>query len=216
MFITVNQVQLYYVKSGHGPALILLHGNGENHHLFDQLRRELSTRYTVYALDSRRHGLSQEAPVSYNLMMHDVAAFIRRLQLERATVLGFSDGGIVALLLAIHYPTRINKLVVAGANLTPQGLRRSARALFAVSANMSHDPLIQMMRNEPNISLRALKRIQAPTLVLAGSRDLIDRKETLRIAANIPNATLTIVPHANHSSYIRDNAQLLHLVQGFL
>jgi len=216
MQITVNRIQLYYQKRGRGPAIILLHGNGEDHSLFDTLMWRLAPHFTVYAIDSRGHGQSATAPLSYELMTADVSAFINQLQLEQPTILGFSDGGIVALMLAIAHPEQVGRLIVAGANLTPWGLRLPANIGFYAAALVSRDPKLRMMVNAPHIEPQALTAITVPTLVLAGSRDLIRPRETRRIAALIPGAQLQILPGENHSSYIRDNAKLYAAIAPFL
>ena len=217
MFFHHDHLRLYYQKSGHGPAIILLHGNGEDHTLFADLITYLAPHYTVIALDSRDHGQSSATDrLSYDAMTSDVSALITELELARPIILGFSDGGIIALLLAIRHPEQVGALIVAGANLTPQGLRWYSRILFRIAAGHRPSPKLAMMLHEPQITPQMLHRITVPTLVLAGSRDLITRKETFTIANSIQNAELHILPGENHNSYIRDNHKLWHLIRPFL
>ncbi|OAU48248.1 alpha/beta hydrolase, partial [Lacticaseibacillus rhamnosus] len=177
MFFHHDHLKLYYQKSGHGPAIILLHGNGEDHTLFADLITYLAPHYTVIALDSRDHGQSSATDrLSYDAMTSDVSALITELELARPIILGFSDGGIIALLLAIRHPEQVGALIVAGANLTPQGLRWYSRILFRIAAGHRPSPKLAMMLHEPQITPQMLHRITVPTLVLAGSRDLITRK----------------------------------------
>ena len=124
MYIKLGNVNLYYEQSGSGRPLILLHGNGENHHIFDELSRSLSGVYSVYLLDSRRHGKSSKAPVGYGLMTEDVARFIQEMGLEKPALLGFSDGGIIGLKLASQYPDLLSALIAAGPNCNPQGSKK--------------------------------------------------------------------------------------------
>ncbi|KRM71632.1 alpha/beta fold hydrolase [Lacticaseibacillus brantae] len=216
MQITVNQIQLYYEKRGRGPAIILLHGNGEDHTLFETLMWRLAPHFTVYALDSRGHGQSAMAALSYDLMTADVSAFIHQLNLDRPTILGFSDGGIVALMLAIAHPEQVGRLIVAGANLTPTGLKWTANLGFYLAFLFNRDPKLKMMFNAPHINPQDLTKITVPTLVLAGGRDLITPRETHRIVQLIPDAQLLILPGESHSSYIRDNTKLYAAIAPFL
>ena len=124
MHIKVNQIDLFYEKTGQGSPIVLLHGNGEDHTIFDVMTKRLAKDYTVYAIDSRGHGKSDRvAELSYSDMAEDAAAFIRELKLEKPALYGFSDGGIMGLLLAIEYPDMLSKLIVSGANIDPGGIK---------------------------------------------------------------------------------------------
>ena len=119
-----KDVTLYYEKTGQGRPVILLHGNGETHEIFDKLVPELSKDYTVYAIDSRGHGKSTKVKtLDYDIMAEDIAEFIRILKLEKPMLYGFSDGGILGLILAYRYPDLLSKLIISGANLHPDGLK---------------------------------------------------------------------------------------------
>lgn len=121
MEITVNGARLFYIKAGQGSPVVLLHGNNQSHRIFDLLIRQLKRDHTVYALDSRGQGRSEtgDRPLTYGQMARDTAAFIRLLGLRRPALYGFSDGGIVGLLLAIHHPELLSRLAVSGANAQP-------------------------------------------------------------------------------------------------
>ena len=124
MRIAVNGTELYYQVSGRGKPLILLHGNGESGRIFDQIEGSLARDYQVYVVDSRGHGRSgRGVPVDYRLMTEDMAQFIQRLKLDKPAFYGFSDGGIVGLMLAIQHPGLLSCLAVSGANANPQGLK---------------------------------------------------------------------------------------------
>ena len=125
MELTANGVRLHYEVSGRGPAVVLLHGNGANLHFFDALTALLEPLYTVYRLDSRRHGESEKTKeISYDLLAQDTAAFIQALGLSRPALIGSSDGGITGLLLAIGWPGLLSCAVVCGANTHPRKLKR--------------------------------------------------------------------------------------------
>lgn len=217
MFVTVNGIQLYYEVAGQGPAMLLLHGNGEDHTTFDVLAKRLESRYTLYMPDSRGHGQSSPVPhLTYDEMAMDAAAFIRQLGLERPVVLGFSDGGIVALLLACRCPDLVGKLVVCGANRTPKGLRAGTRRAIRLANLLHHSDKLDLMLQQPHITDKMLGAITAPTLVLAGEKDMILPQETRAIARAIPGARLLVLPGEDHGSYVEHSDTVWLAMKPFL
>lgn len=217
MYMKINGLNLYYHKQGTGKPLILLHGNGEDHTIFEQAIQDFSRFYTVYALDSRAHGKSDPVPtLSYAEMAEDVAEFIQALSLDKPYLIGFSDGGVVGLLLAMKHPYLLGKLVVAGANLTPAGIKQPWRSLMALQNQISPDAKLELMLTQPHISGWQLSDIRIPTLVLAGEKDMILPEQTKRIARSIPNAKLMILPGETHSSYVVHSDKLYPAVASFL
>lgn len=217
MYAIVNGLKLFYHKEGSGRPVILLHGNGEDHTIFDVAIRDLARSYTVYALDSRAHGKSDPVPtLTYREMAEDVAAFIRQQGLEKPALVGFSDGGVVALLVALRWPDLPGRLVVAGANMTPAGIKQPWRALMRVQNRISPDPKLDLMLTQPHLAGWQLTGITAPTLVLAGEKDLIDETQTRRIARSIPGAKLLILPGETHGSYVVHSDKLYPAMANFL
>jgi len=227
MMINANGIDLYYELScadrpGVGQPFILLHGNGETHEIFDRLTARLvEAGYAVYAIDSRGHGRSGKDEkiannMSYADMVEDIAAFIRVLELEKPILFGFSDGGIIGLLLASKYPGYLSKLIVSGANLTPKGIKAGWTLLFRVLYFFKRDPKIRMMLTEPDIRENALGEISIPVLVLAGERDVVKEEETRRIHAGISNSTLRILENETHSSYVIHSDKLYGIIEHFL
>lgn len=216
MIIEVNGVSLFYEKRGRGRPLILLHGNGETHKIFDKALSLLSESFTVYAIDSRGHGESS-LPESfhYDDMAEDVRCFIEKLGLEKPVLYGFSDGGIIGLLLAAEYPELLSSLIVSGANTTPYGIRDGWRKFFALLARRVKDPKMDMMLKEPAITSQMLQRISVPTLVLAGSHDMVKRSDTEFIAKSISGSTLRIIKHAGHGSYIVHKKRIAKIILDF-
>jgi len=216
MIIHVNNIDLYYEKTGQGPPLILLHGNGETHRIFRRAMGQFAASHTVYAIDSRGHGRSTRVKeLHYADMAEDVAAFIAALGLEKPCLYGFSDGGIIGLLLAIKYPGLLSKLAASGANITPDGVlagwQRAVRLGYFVTRNCKY----KLMRDEPNITAQELARIETPTLVLAGEKDLIREAHTREFAAAIPGALLRILPGENHGSYVINSPKLYDVLGPF-
>lgn len=217
MFIQLQNVRLFYEKTGSGPAVLLLHGNGEDHTIFNTLVEKLSQTHTVYAIDSRCHGQSSCAmDLSYAAMAKDVEAFIAALGLERPAVCGFSDGGIVGLLVAVRNPGLLSRLIVCGANTNPNGIKWHWLLLFRIIYTLTRSQNYSMMLTQPNISPAALKKVDTPVLVLAGSRDLIRQEHTRQLAENLPNAQLQILPDESHTSYVMNSPKLYPIIAPFL
>lgn len=209
----VNNLDLYYEKAGAGQSLILLHGNGETHGIFDKAIPLLAEHFTVYALDSRGHGQS-DAPAVYHYedMAEDVKCFIEALGPERPILYGFSDGGIIGLLLAAAYPQLLSRMVISGANIVPEGIRTGWLKLFQAINAIVKEPKMDMMLREPQITADMLERTTIPTTVLAGSRDMVKRSHTEYIAAHIPRSTLHILPGEGHGSYILHSTKIARLI----
>jgi len=124
MRVEVNGIGIYYEIAGEGPPVILLHGNGEDCRIFDRLVEELKRTNTVFSIDTRGHGKSD--PVDsfhYSDMVEDIVSFIDSLKIERPILYGFSDGGIVGLMLASKYPDLLSGLIASGPNLTPKDMK---------------------------------------------------------------------------------------------
>ncbi len=217
MNINVNGVNLYYEVYGEGKPIILLHGNSETHEIFDKLIDKLKENYKVYAIDSRCHGKSEDTLViSYKLMRDDIIEFIEKLEINKPILYGFSDGGIVGLLIAIEEPNLLSKLIVSGANINPKGVKDYIYVLAKLYCIFKKDKLIKMMLKEPDIKLEELNKIKTPTVVLAGRKDLIKQKHTKLIADNIPNCTLEIIEKENHGSYIVHSEKIYEILKKYI
>lgn len=198
---------LYYVEKGEGAPLVLLHGNGESHEIFGAQIQDFARVRRVIAPDTPGHGRSPkgEGPFTLRRFAGDLAAFLDGLGIEKADILGFSDGGNIALLFALRYPYRVRKLILAGANLNPFGM--TPGCLFEVARHWARDAVCSpfsekarhsrrlqaLMLFQPRIPARALRRVAAPALVIAGTRDLIRERHTRRIARALPNGRLCLL-----------------------
>jgi len=217
VYIEVNGVTLYYEVSGSGPAILLVHGNGEDHSIFNETAELLRENYTVYALDSRDHGKSSRVKtLGYEAMAEDVAEFARKLKLENPCYCGFSDGGIIGILAAVRYPELFSKLVLCGANAYPQGLKWYWLKLFSLLEAVNHDPKLLMMLKEPQITARELESIPVPVLLLAGERDMVRESHTRYLASKIKDSRLNILPGEGHGSYIVHSRKLYYFIKKFL
>lgn len=213
----VNGVRLHYAQVGEGYPVVLVHGNGEDHHLFDvEIQQLAEAGYCVYAPDSRGHGANTPMDeYHYSDMAEDVAQFISHLGLEKPLLYGHSDGGIIGLLLEMQHPGTLKKLAVSGVNLSPAGIDPGFVEKYTLINQRSPDPLITLMLTEPHIDPASLKSITIPVLVTAGEHDLILPEETQRIASSLPNATLITLPGEDHGSYIMNSEIMGNLLLKF-
>lgn len=208
-FATINGIQLYYEIYGSGEPLIMLHGNGGSINSFKFQIPFFEKYYQVIAIDSRLQGKSGGSPdtISYELMASDFCGLMDFLHIESANVLGWSDGGIDGLLMALNCPDKVKKLAASGANTVPDSTAlypndlKGMRDFIANSGNASDasKALVQMMIDQPNIPYSDLGKIRCPVLVMAGDKDMIRPEHTLKIFQSIPSAFLCIFPDSNHS-----------------
>ena len=211
----VNGIRLFYERTGEGRPLVLLHGNGEDHTIFDEAVEVLSNRFTCYAIDSQGHGQSDEVDeLHYADMASDLLAFLEELDLRDVVLCGYSDGGIVAL-LAAGQTERIGDLVVCGANTHPKGLTRAAYLDIQREHRQAPSIYTAVMLREPHIPASDLRAIHAHTLVVAGSRDIIRESDTRSIAGAIPGAELLILPGEDHGSYIVHSDRISQIILDF-
>ena len=217
MIQKVNGILLFFEKSGSGRPLLLIHGNGEDHEIFDRLVTELEKTYTVYAIDSRGHGKSSDVEeFHYDDMVRDIVSLIEIEKLEKPILYGFSDGGIVGLLLASNYPSLLSKLIISGANSHPTGLKIKWQLLFHFLFLKHKDSKIKLLLTEPNITREMLEKIEIPVLILAGQHDMVKKSDTVFIAKHIRFGELKIVANEDHSSYVVHSEKLYPLLEMFL
>lgn len=216
---------LHVEVRGSGAPLLLIHGNSGDLHFFDRNVPLLAARRRVVAMDCRGQGRSARGagPLTLSRMADDAARVIRVLgggtaaHPEPFDVIGFSDGANVAMLLAVRHPELVRSLVLASGNLDASGLRFSVRwglRMLCPAVAVTPAParlragrleLLRLMLDPPGITMRDLRSISAPTLVLAGQRDLIRRRHTRMLAGSIPHARLVIVRGGSHT-VLRDRA----------
>ena len=201
----------YYIERGKGFPLILLHGNGEDCSYFQHQIEPFAQHFRVIAIDTRGHGKSPrgETPFTIRQFANDLLAFMDQHAIEKAHILGFSDGGNIAMVFALAHPERVERLILNGANLDASGVKRKiqipieigyriARLFARMSSKAKKNAeMLGLMVNDPNVKPEELSRIQCPTLVVAGDKDMIKDQHTRLIAKSIPGAVLSIIP-GNH------------------
>ena len=220
---------------GAGDVVVLLHGNGEDRHLFDPVIPVLVRRRRVVALDTRAHGASPrgDGPLTIERCADDL---LRALDALRATgvavgrvdLVGFSDGGNIALTFAAAHPERVRSVLVYGANLHPRGLTartlRTLRvALLGLRLGGAVSPRLRrraevwaLMTTQPDIDPASLAPISCPVLVAAGEDDVVREEHTRLIAASLPQGRAKIVPGATHFLPGEDPVRFAALVADFL
>jgi len=217
MRINVKGIELFYNVSGEGPPIILLHGNGQDHTIFRVLIKKLSANYTVYAIDSRDHGKSSKVKrLDYVSKMEDFAEFINILEIHKPIVYGFSDGGIIGLLLAIYHPDLLSKLIISGANINPDGVKAFFMILMKIAYFFTRSNKLKLMITQPDITEEDLYNIKTPVLVLAGKHDVIKEEHTKLIARSIEGSLLKIIPGESHTSYVLHNEKLYGIIKSFI
>ena len=195
-------IKLHYIEKGSGFPLILLHGNGEDHTYFVHQIEYFSKTRRVIAIDTRGHGQSHKGSASFTIKQfaNDLLAFMDDHNIGKADILGFSDGGNIALTFALQHQNRVNKLILNGANLFPKGVKASVQIPIVIGyyiakllGGKEKAELLGLMVKEPNFAPTELNVLNIPSLVLAGSRDMIRRTHTELIAASIPESVLCIL-----------------------
>jgi pimeloyl-ACP methyl ester carboxylesterase len=234
----INGVDIYYEVYGQGDPVILLHGGLGNGTYFANQIPVLAAKYQLIVMDSRGHGRSSfdDTPISYELMASDVLGLMDHLGIQKADIVGWSDGGIIGLELAIHHRERLNRVVAYGANFDPSGFRpgigQSARFNAYVEQaakdyqRLSPHPerwgefltnIEHMWAIEPNYSEEQLKSIRTPMLVLDGAmEEAIDLNQTKLMALLIPGAQLVLMPDTGHFAMFEQPAEFNKIVLDFL
>lgn len=210
--VEVNGIKVYYEEYGTGEPLLLLHGNAESIGSFKFQIPELSKSFKVIAMDSRGQGRSTEdgKKLTYELMAEDVNAFLDVLGLSNVNLLGWSDGGNIGLILAMKHPQKVRRLAIMGANLYNDKTSVSPKInkqVLSVREQIVREnkpesgfqlQLLDLALNEPKINPEDLKAIGCPTLVMAGSKDVIKEEHTKLIASKIVKSTLVIFDGGTH------------------
>jgi pimeloyl-ACP methyl ester carboxylesterase len=218
----VRGVKLYYETYGQGPPLLLIHGNGGSIKAFAKNIPTLAKHYRVIAVDSRAHGKSVDSgdSLSFEMMADDFAGLFTSLRIDSAYVLGWSDGGINALVLAMRHPEKVKRLVATGANLWPdstalmpslwrqqqRGYQENKSMKFTDPKQKNDWKVFCLDVFQPNIPLSALRGVRVPALIVAGDRDVIVPEHTVAIYRHLPRAWLWIIPNSGHAT-VQEHAE---------
>jgi pimeloyl-ACP methyl ester carboxylesterase len=221
-YAAVNGLNMYYEVHGDGPPLLLLHGGTGSIESFPAKYPYFATQFRVIAMEQMGHGRTadlEDRPFHYHDMAEDVVELMRQLGVESAIVVGFSDGGIVGLDMAIHHPERVTKLAVTGAQsrndgytaenlewirtVNPDALPVSDAYRRLSPDGVDHWPIVlgrlqRMWAVEPGFTSDEVRSIKAPTLIIVGDGDIVTAEHAVEMFRTIPGAQLCVVPHAGH------------------
>ena len=222
-------IKHFYISKGQGDPLILLHGNGEDSSYFDGQIDVFAKQYQVFAIDTRGHGKTPRgtAPFTIRQFAEDLHDFMDQHQIEKAHILGFSDGANIAMIFAMRYPKRVGHLILNGGNLDPAGVKRATQIPIEIGYRIArrfagksdsagkNAEMLGLMVNDPNIDPKKLAAIRAKTLVIAGTKDMIREDHTRLIASKIPDAELVFI-EGNHFIANRKPGEFNEAVVSFL
>lgn len=229
-FADLRGVKLYYEVYGAGSPVLFIHGNGGSMHDFRHQLGAFAKSYKVILVDSRAQGKSKDAgdSLSYEMMADDLHALLEHLKIDSCNVVGWSDGGINAILLALRHPEKVRKLASTGANLWPDSTALDPwmyKKILEWDADLSSqisDPvkrnqkkLMHLMAVQPNITLDQLHAVQCPSLIIGGDHDVILPRHTVQIARAIPKSYLWILPNSGHSTLIHYAAEFNRMTMAF-
>ena len=217
-YYEINGIRIYCEIYGNGPPVLMIHGNAGSIAQFDHNIPYFAARHRVIIADSRAQGKSRDPgpSLTFEMMADDYAALLDQLHVESADVIGWSDGGITALLLALRHPEKVRRLAATGANLRPdasayapgiwesahQQYQRDKDKVWPTEKEKNDWKLFMLDWLEPNIPSTALHAIKCPSLIICGDHDIISLEHTLEIYRALPHAALWVVPHSPHETLI--------------
>lgn len=213
--------RIHYTVYGEGKPLVLLHGGLSNRlSWFAQVPGLVAAGWRVVLVDTRGHGKSTlgDALLSYELFAQDVLQVLERLQIAHIDLLGWSDGGIIALLLGRDAPQRVGRIVAISANFDASGLTQEA--LAELQPDTQRDPLKRQIHrlwhHGPRLLQADLQAIHAPVLVVVGERDVITLEHSAQLAWWLGDGRLVVIPGAGHAAPVTHADAVAALVGGFL
>ena len=233
----LNGIKIWYANFGQGEPVLLIHGGLANSNYWGHQVRALLKHYRVVVMDSRGHGRSSrnEQPYGYDLMASDVLALMDHLGIKKAAIVGWSDGAIIGLDIAMHHPERVSRLFAFAANSDPSGvadiaksdvfnayIERAGEEYKRLSPTPTEyksfvEQITKMWETQPNWTEADLAAIKVPTWIVDADHDeAIKRENTEFMAAHIPGAGLLIQPNVSHFSFMQDPEQFTNDVLHFL
>lgn len=217
MIKRINDLNIYYEIKGKGKNLIMLHGNGEDHNIFNKISDRLKEEYKIYLIDSRNHGKSDNTDnINYSLMADDIYKFIKMEELEEVSILGFSDGAIIALLSEISHPGLYKNMVLCGLNLNPDDFLEEVYKEIEDEYEKNSDQLMNLMLKGPYITNEDLKKVKARLMFIYGEYDVFKNSLISRIRDIFINSYIYILDNENHDSYIINNDKIYGIINTFL
>lgn len=228
-FILSDGARIFYEINGSGIPMVMLHGNMQNANYFKNQIDYFMTYYQVITIDSRGHGKSDfgHHRLSLDVLAEDVIKILDELNVKQAIILGFSDGGNIAIKIAQLIPERLMAVIAVGSNMSPQGLKMLSivpiHFLYTVFNLLSRlkwfdekAQTLSLMIHEPNISNEQLNQIFVPVLMMTGQFDVIRRKHSQMIAQELPLSEWVILKHGGHDLLRRQSKLSNEIISAFL
>ncbi len=230
-YYNIRGFKMYCETYGSGQPLLMIHGNNGNISTFKRIIPYFADHYKVIVADGRSQGRSYDAKdsLTFEMMADDYASLLDQMHLDSADVIGWSDGGINALLLAIRHPNKVKKLVASGANLWPD-----STAIDPKIWNLEKERYNQLKNNtrrspvekeiwkfflldwdQPHIPVASLQKIKCPSLIMGGDHDMIRQKHLELIYKNIPKANFWIVPNSGHGTLFEHRRKFMYNADDF-
>lgn len=229
-FADIRGIKMYYEIYGKGEPLLFIHGNGGSTHDFHEQVSFFSKKYKVILADSRAQGKSVDEgdSLSYEMMADDLNALLDHIKIDSCNVVGWSDGGINGLLLAMRHPEKVKKLAITGTNLWPDStaldpwfykkmIQWRDELPVPTSPKLKNErKLLELMIDQPHIKTGDLRQVKCPSLIIGGDHDVIQPAHTLLIASSIPRSYLWILPNSGHSTLMTNKDEFNRVVMDFL
>lgn len=234
-YVEINGAKIYFEEYGKGEPLLLIHGNGASINSMENQIEYFKSKYRVIIADNRGHGKSElkTDSLTYTQITKDWDGLVNYLKLDSINILGWSDGGIIALKMGIVRQSKIKKIISMAANLrpdttavhswAPNSVRTSeilAREMIA-KGDTTRDWKLKLQHydlllNQPNISHADLKMIEIPVLIMAGDRDIIKNQHSVEIFENLSKGELCIMPATTHGAPRNKPEMFNEIVDRFL
>jgi pimeloyl-ACP methyl ester carboxylesterase len=239
-YTDVHGIRMYYVVRGSGPALVLLHGGAGNGDQFEHQVPDFEKHHQLIIPDMCAQGRTTDrpGPLTYHAMAEDVIALMDQLRIQHFDLMGWSDGGVTGIDLAIHHPGRLRHLVTFGANFSTDGMNPSDLAWIDTATvasfgdgmregwmKLNPEPahydsalgkVLHMWKTEPRFTAQELGSIRTRAMICAGEHDVVRPEHTRALAHAIPGAALWIVPKASHGAILEQPALVNARVLEFL
>jgi pimeloyl-ACP methyl ester carboxylesterase len=231
-YYDIRGIKMYAETYGEGKPLLMMHGNGGSIDNFSAIIPYFSKRYKVIVADSRAQGktIDEQDSLSFEMMADDFDALLTAMHIDSVNVIGWSDGGIDAILLAIRHPDKVIKLVSSGANMESDSSVyipsewNNMQKDYASGKNKSRNTakeknewkLFMLDLDQPNVPMADLKAVKCPSLIICGDHDLITIEHTTAIYKNIPRAYLWVIPNSSHSTFAEHRDEFEEVVNRFL
>jgi pimeloyl-ACP methyl ester carboxylesterase len=227
-YYNIRGFKMYCETYGSGKPLLMIHGNSGMISTFSGLIPHFSEKYKVIVADSRGQGRSYDKKdsLSYEMMADDFSALLNQMHLDSAYIIGWSDGGINAILMALRHPEKVKMMAISGANINPDSinfapeewasLKKEHIRLKSIKNKTDKDrndlKLLRFEIGETPIPPASLHSIKCPTLVICGDHDVITEAHTRLIQQNIPNSKLWIVPNSGHGTLFEHRRKFISKV----